>query len=193
MPELPTAIPLFINSSELMKILEHKDNENLRDIFNLAFQTGMRLGEILNLKWNCIDFKERLTTVANIETFTTKNKKERIIPMNDGLIEMLNWRKPRIISIVKCDFIFQETFGNKYDEGYVSKKFKEAVREAKLNDKIHFHTLRHSFASNQVQRGVSLYVVKELLGHESIQTTQIYSHLQKEDLIKAVALLNIVR
>jgi hypothetical protein len=56
MPKLPKAIPLFINSSELMKILEHTDNENLRDIFNLAFQTGMRLGEILNLRWNISEY-----------------------------------------------------------------------------------------------------------------------------------------
>ena len=193
MPKLPKAIPQFLTSSELEQILSKTENVDLKDLFFFAFQTGMRLGEILNLKWNCIDFKERLITVANTETFTTKNKKERIIPMNDSLIEMLSRRKPKIISIWKSDLVFQETFGNKYNEGYVSKKFKEAMREAKLNDNIHFHTLRHSFASNLVQRGVSLYVVKELLGHESIQTTQIYSHLQKENLSGAVALLNSAR
>ena len=191
MPKLPKAIPQFITSSELELILLKTEIEDLKDLFFFAFQTGMRLGEILNLRWNCIDFTERLITIANTETFTTKSKKERVIPMNEGLIEMLNRRKPKIISIGNNDFVFQETFGNKYDEGYVSKRFKEAVRDAKLNDKIHFHTLRHSFASNLVQRGVSLYVVKELLGHESIQTTQIYSHLQKENLSEAIALLNV--
>ena len=192
MPKLPKAIPLFLTLSDFTVIQSKTEREDLKDLFFFAFQTGMRLGEILNLRWNCIDFKERLITVANTETFTTKNKKERIIPMNDSLVEMLSRRKPKVISIGKSDYVFQETFGNKYDEGYVSKKFKEAVREAKLNDMIHFHTLRHSFASNLVQRGVSLYVVKELLGHESIQTTQIYSHLQKENLTEAIALLNTV-
>ncbi len=57
---------------------------------------------------------------------------------------------------------------------------KKSVRAAELNDKIHFHSLRHSFASNLVQKGVSLYVVKELLGHEDIKTTQIYSHFSKK-------------
>ena len=77
----------------------------------------------------------------------------------------------------------------KLNEDFISKQFKKSVRAAVLNDKIHFHSLRHSFASNLVQKGVSLYVVKELLGHEDIKTTQIYSHLQKENLMDAVNLL----
>jgi len=87
------------------------------------------------------------------------------------------------------DFIFNRYEGIKLNESYISKRFKRAVRSAKLNDDIHFHSLRHSFASALVQRGVSLYAVKELLGHEDIKTTQIYSHLQKENLSKAVNLL----
>jgi len=63
------------------------------------------------------------------------------------------------------------------------------LRKAKLNDDIHFHTLRHSFASILVHRGVSLYVVKELLGHEDIKTTQVYSHLTQVTLTKEVSLL----
>ena len=62
-------------------------------------------------------------------------------------------------------------------------------RSSNLSDKIHFHTLRHSFASILVQKGVSLYVVKELLDHEDLATTQIYSHLQKQNLKDAVNLL----
>ena len=79
--------------------------------------------------------------------------------------------------------------GIKLNEDYASKKFKVAVREAGLNDNIHFHTLRHSFASRLIQKGASVFVVKELLGHEDIKTTQIYSHLQTQDLIDAVKLL----
>jgi integrase/recombinase XerD len=71
----------------------------------------------------------------------------------------------------------------------INDKHKRISRAAKLNDDIHFHTLRHSFASNLVQRGVNLYVVKELLGHEDIKTTQIYSHLTQSSLSKAVCLL----
>ncbi len=72
---------------------------------------------------------------------------------------------------------------------HTSKQFKKAVRASNVNANIHFHSLRHSFASALVQRGVSLYAVKELLGHENIKTTQIYSHLQRENLLQAVNML----
>lgn len=63
------------------------------------------------------------------------------------------------------------------------------MRKSNLNDKIHSYSLRHSFASILVQRGISLYVVKELLGHKDPATTQIYSHLQQQNLRDAVNLL----
>ena len=110
--------------------------------------------------------------------------KERIIPIH-----------PRIASIVikpnskTDDFIFNRKSDIKFNEDFVSKQFKKALRAAKLNDDIHFHTLRHSFASNLVQRGVNLYVIKELLGHKDIKTTQVYSHLTQSSLSNAVCLL----
>ena len=64
---------------------------------------------------------------------------------------------------------------NVYRQEFISKKFKKAIRDAGLPDELHFHSLRHSFASILVQSGVSLYVVKELLGHASISTAQ-YIH-----------------
>ncbi|HZW40650.1 MAG TPA: tyrosine-type recombinase/integrase [Ignavibacteriaceae bacterium] len=95
----------------------------------------------------------------------------------------------QLISIKNDDYIFSKLKDVKLNEDYVSKQFKKAIRAAQLNDKIHFHTLRHSFASNLVQAGVSLYVVKELLGHSEINTTSIYSHLVADNLSSAVALL----
>jgi len=149
----------------------------------------MRLGEIINLKWNAVDLTAKTILVCNTEQFTTKSKKERIIPISKKIFDLLNRRIPKIISIKNDEYVFPKMKGIKYNEDYVSKSFKKAVRAAQLDDAIHFHTLRHSFASNLVQRGASIYVVKELLGHGDISTTQIYSHLQKENLVNAVNLL----
>ena len=150
----------------------------------------MRLGEILNLVWDCIDFNRKVITIKNINGFITKNKKERVIPMNNRLAELFLGRYQSSKLIDKNDYIFYRVIGVKLNEDYISKHFKKAVRAAGLSDDIHFHSLRHSFASNLIQKGASIYVVKELLGHESISTTQIYSHLQSENLSQAVGLLD---
>jgi len=110
--------------------------------------------------------------------------------MNDILSKLFLGRFESSKIQNKNNYIFYKVIGVKLNEDYVSKRFKRAVRSAGLSEDIHFHTLRHSFASNLIQKGASIYVVKELLGHESISTTQIYSHLQSENLTQAVNLLN---
>ena len=183
-PKVPKSNPVFISETELNLILDKTTNQNLKNIFTVAFYTGMRLSEILNMKSSWIDTQQNIISLKNSVDFTTKSKKERIVPIH-----------PRIASIVikpnskTDDFIFNRKSDIKFNEDYVSKQFKKALRAAKLNDDIHFHSLRHSFASNLVQRGVNLYVVKELLGHEDIKTTQIYSHLTQNSLTNAIQLL----
>ncbi len=187
-PKLSKSYPVFITENELLIIIANTSFQYLKDIFNVAFYTGLRLGELINMKWSWIDFNQNHIVVTCSDDFQTKSKKERIIPMS---------KKVRSILINRIqlglhnnnEFVFYHFKGRKLHQETISKQFKDAVRKANLNDKIHFHTLRHSFASMLVQRGVSLYVVKELLGHEDLSTTQIYSHLQKQNLMDAVNLL----
>ena len=188
-PKVAKNLPLFISEIEFDLIMGNTKQQYLKDLFLTAFYTGMRLGEIINMKWEWVDWKQNIITVMNSETFTTKSKKERIIPICSVLNNCLSNRIPKILSVNKKDFVFTNTPGIRLNENFVSKQFKKSVRAAGLDDKIHFHTLRHSFASNLAQRGVSLYVIKELLGHEDLSTTQIYSHLQSQNLRDAVNLL----
>ncbi|MFZ0456455.1 MAG: tyrosine-type recombinase/integrase [Ignavibacteriaceae bacterium] len=188
-PKVPKPFPTFINSNELQIIIDNTEREFLKPIFYTAFYTGMRLAEILNMKWSWIDFQNDIITVKCDKSFTTKNRKERIIPINSTLRSILLNHQPKIINITKAEFVFISSNGIKFNEDFISKQFKKAVRKAKLNDKIHFHSLRHSFCSNLVQKGVSLYKVKNLAGHQNFSVTQQYSHLQPEDLSQAVNLL----
>jgi len=190
LPKIPKSLPAFINYVELNAIVQDTKNRDLQDIFLTGFHTGMRLSEIINLKWSAINLSERSIIVQNNETFTTKSKKERMIPINDTLAMILNNRIPKVLNIKLDEYVFCKYPGVPYLKDYVSKNFKKVVRALKMSERIHFHTLRHSFASNLVQAGVSLYVVKEILGHEDLSTTQIYSHLQKENLISAVKVLD---
>src|SRR5690606_2361523 len=186
-PKVPKSFPVFISESELIIILNNTQMQLMKDIFTTAFYTGMRLGELGNMKWNWIDFSQNIITVKNSSEFNSKNKRERIIPIHQKVQTILKNRYQ--LGKFEDALVFTRYEGIKLNEDFVSKHFKKAVRAAKLNDKIHFHTLRHSFASALVQRGISLYAVKELLGHGNIKTTQIYSHLQKDNLREAVNLL----
>jgi site-specific recombinase XerD len=187
-PKTTNKIPIFISKEELNIILEKTEGELLKNFFTLAFHTGMRLAEITNMKWNWIDIINKSIKIKNDNSFTTKSKADRIIPMNDTIFNLLQQQRGYIHHLEK-DYIFYRVLGIKLNEDFVSKQFKKAVRKAKLNEAIHFHTLRHSFASSLVQKSVPLYFIKELLGHSSITTTEIYSHVKKEDLAKAVNLL----
>ena len=188
-PKIAKSFPVFISFSEFQLILNNTKDDYLKNIFTTAFYTGMRLGELLNMKWSWIDFEQNIIKVQCTDTFTTKSKKERIIPISSTLRILLTTQFPKVIDLDKNNFVFTRVSGIKLNEDFISKQFKKSVRAAGMDDKIHFHTLRHSFASMLVQRGVSLYVVKELLGHEDLSTTQIYSHLQKQNLMDAVNLL----
>ena len=188
-PKVFQKLPVFISEEELKQIIEKTKEDVLKDLFTTAFYTGMRLGELVHMKWSWIDMMENQILIQCSESFTTKSMKGRVIPVSSNLKNVFIKRKPMIININKSDYVFCRIYGARLNENYVSKKFKEYVRAAKLDENIHFHTLRHSFASLLVQRGVSLYVVKELLGHEALSTTQIYSHLQQQNLRDAVNLL----
>ncbi len=187
LPKLPKNHPAFISYIEFQQILDNTNSLLLKDFFTIAYFSGLRLSELTNLKWAAIDLNTRIIKVQNSETFTTKNKKERIIPTNDRVHKILINCFPKIFS--HNQYLFAKNSNEKLNEDYISKQFKKSVRKAGLPEAFHFHSCRHSFASNLVQKNVSLYVVKELLGHEDLKTTQIYSHLQNENLFQAVNLL----
>ena len=87
-------------------------------------------------------------------------------------------------------YVFCKGKGVKFTGDYFSKRFKSACIKAGIDKSIHFHSLRHSFASNLAQKGVSIYKIKELLGHSSISTTEIYSHLNLDSLREAIKTLD---
>ena len=187
-PKVAKSFPAYISVAELILILSKTDDQLLKDIFITAFYTGMRLNELLSMQWNWIDFSREVITIKNSNDFNTKNKIERVIPIHPKIKKILQAHL-QICNQSKTSFIFYRKPGIKLNGEFISKQFKKAVRSAELNDNIHFHSLRHSFASALVQRGISLYAVKELLGHENIKTTQIYSHLQKNNLSQVVNLI----
>jgi len=183
--KLPEKQPLFFSESEFRELLKATPTERMRFLIEFAFNTGMRQSEILSLRWNQIDFKNQFVNLDN-RTAVTKSKKVRTIPLNLRCLQMLTE-----LNINKSgDFVFTDAAGKQYKADHVIHQFKKYVLRAGLNPGLHFHSLRHSFASLLVQKGVSLFFVSKLLGHSNTKTTEIYSHIRQSDLKDVVNLLN---
>lgn len=187
-PKPNKPLPATINNEELNQILSITAKQDLKDIFVILYNTGMRINELLNLYWQDVDLSNRLIKISNKANFTTKNKKERLIPVNNTVYNILIKKQSEKIRQA-TEYIFNKN-GFKYNSEYISKEFKKAVRTAGLNERIHLHSIRHSFCSNLVNKNISLYTIKELAGHNNIATTQIYSHLDNSVLRDAVNLLD---
>ena len=170
-------------AQELNKIISVEEDKTLADLYLLLFHTGLRRNEALFLDWDDVNLEIKTIKVRNKDGFTTKNQKERTIPINDTVYNLLTSIENN------SDYVFNKD-GERLNSFFVSKRFKRCVRILNLDERIHLHSLRHSFASNLAQRGVNLYVIQKLLGHSKITTTQIYSHLRTEDLVKAINELN---
>jgi site-specific recombinase XerD len=181
---IPENNPVFINKKELELIVSKEPNQTLALLYRFAFYSGMRLSEITHLTFESdVNIKAKLIHVKNKDSFTTKSKRERVIPISKSLKKILKSVKG------KEGLVFSNN-GSRFKPDYVSKSFKKCVLASGLNNKIHFHSTRHAFASNLAQKGVSLTVIQKLLGHSKITTTQIYSHLRNEDLVKAIKVLD---
>ena len=174
---VPEQIPLHFTREDFQKLVSVIKERWIKEVLIFAALTGMRQGEILSLRWGQVDLSRRTVTVQSNATFRTKHGKTRIVPLNNALVTMLSAKQPESAD----EFVF--THNNKpIYRNFLIRKLKRYVRMLGLDDRLHFHSLRHTFATWLVQDGVSLYEVQKLLGHSSIAVTQVYSHLQPEQL-----------
>jgi len=170
------SIPVFIKKEELPILIDGIKDNWLRDIVVFAIMTGMRLGELLNLNWSDVNFGANTILVRDSDVYRVKGGKSRIVPLNSTAIEILSHKRK------DEGLIFKGKLGNRANPNFVSKKFRLVIRSLGLDRKLHFHSLRHTFASLLVMNGTSLYQVQKLLGHSSSRVTEIYAHLQNSEL-----------
>jgi integrase len=178
---VPEKQPTYLSKVEFQKLLAEIKEQWFKDLIVVAVYTGLRRGELLNLSWTDIDLGRKLIFIQSSGTHRTKFGKRRTIPMSENVVGILQRRALNR----KTNFIFWN--GRKrWTDNSVSHKFKLAVRSSGINPDVHFHSLRHTFASWLVQEGVSLYEVQKLLGHSDIIVTQVYSHIHPETLHSTV-------
>jgi len=173
---IPEKSPRFLSTDEFGRLLQVIHDHQMRSIVLLAVSTAMRLGEILSLRWENIDLERGFIHLRNREDFVLKGKRKRSIPLNNTALRVLA-NIPR-----RSDFVFSGKNSFPLSVSTVSRRFKKYVRRAKLSEEIHFHTLRHTGATWLIEINVPISYVKEILGHASISTTQIYAHCTSDHL-----------
>jgi integrase len=172
---VPENKPLYLSQENISLILETIDDQYFRTIILFAYLTGCRLEEILHVDWSDIDLSSGVLMIRNKKDFTVKSKKERGIPLHALLIEALTNLERRSETL-----IFTDLNGRKFRSQYISKKFKKVIRKLKIDDAVHFHTLRHTYATHLIQAGVNIYEVSRFLGHSSVTVTEVYAHANPE-------------
>ncbi len=152
---------------------------HLKPILVVALNTGMRKGEVFKLKWQNVDFDKK-----EIKITESKSGRERRIPINSVLFSLLNAHKAQD---GQSEYVFTNPdTGEPYTR--IKRAFSTACERAGIED-LRFHDLRHTFATRLVRRGVDLVIIKELMGHASIVTTQRYLHSQASEKLQAVETL----
>ena len=172
-------LPIVLSKEEVNKMFEATLNLKHRLVLMFLYYAGIRVNEAVNLKWEDIDFQR-----GTIHLKTAKGEKERVVFFHEKLksfIEYFNLRKEGIV--------FISNFGKKYDGRTVQLIVRNASRKAGVSKKATPHTLRHSFATHLLEAGADIRHIQKLLGHASLQTTQIYTHVANKDIKKLADLL----
>ncbi len=184
-PKFEKRLPDFLYEEEVKKLLEaneEKDKFSLRDkaIMELIYATGMRLREIERVNIGDIDFSTQTVRVFG------KGGKIRILPIGDvafkKLNEYLKERRKKGERFTMTTPLFINKNGTRLSGRSIARIIKKRAKEAGFFKNIHPHVFRHSFATHLLNGGADLRVVQELLGHSSLSTTQVYTHITKSRL-----------
>ena len=181
-PKIEKKLPKYLNFEETERLLNAFDNNNYIGIRNsaimeLLYSTGIRVSELTNIKLNDISNSNRTINV------TGKGNKERIVYFGSRCKELLDkYLKTSYydLNVNNLDYLFLSKTGKKINDREVRKIMDAAANIAGIKMKISPHVLRHTFATHMLQDGADLRSVQELLGHENLSTTQIYTHLTNE-------------
>ena len=162
-------LPIVLSRKEIKNIIETIKNPKHKLIISLTYGAGLRISEAINLKIKDIDLEE-----LTIHLKDAKGKKDRITIFPEKIKTDL---RNLITDKNSDDHIFESERGGKLTERTAQKIFKNALQKTDIKKNATFHSLRHSFATHLLENGVDVRYVQELLGHQNIRTTQVYTQV----------------
>ncbi len=189
-PKLKRTLPDFLSFAEIEKILSEIDlstpeGGRNKAIIETMYSSGLRVSEVVNLKLSQLYFDVGFIRVVG------KGNKERLVPIGSSAIKYVNLYRHNIrvhlpVQTGEEDFLFLNRRGRHLTRVMIFLIIKDLVKKAGITKTISPHTFRHSFATHLIEGGADLRAVQEMLGHESITTTEIYTHLDREFLRKTL-------
>jgi len=190
-PVVGEHLPEFLTPQEVDMLKEAVDvskpeGHRNRAIIEVLFSCGLRVSELVNLKWSQVYKEERFLRIMG------KGSKERLVPISDLALKEIGyyrpWRDAQKIKAGEEDYVFLNNRGSHLTRTMILIMLKKLAGEAGIKKTISPHTLRHSFATALLEGGADLRVIQALLGHESIGTTEIYTHLSMQTLREEILL-----
>ena len=189
MPRLEKRLPEVLTVEEIDAMIAHIDmskpeGHRNRAIIEMLYGSGLRVSELVNLRLSDMYLQEGYMRI------TGKGSKQRLVPVSPVAVEWFKyWMQDRSALDIKpeaIDIAFVNRYGRQLTRAMIFTIIKTLAREAGIQKTISPHTLRHSFATHLLQNGADLRIIQQLLGHESISTTEIYTHVDIHDLREAV-------
>ncbi len=185
-PKLEKKLPTVLSIEEVLKLLDTLDsstpyNQRNQAMIELMYATGLRVSELVSLKLTDLHLTNKMIST------TGKGNKERIVPINDYASKILrNYiieARPKLVIPSRDEgYVFLNNQGTAISRQSFFLILKEIAKKAGISKEISPHTLRHSFATHLLEAGTDLRLIQEMLGHEDISTTQIYTHLSNKKL-----------
>jgi len=183
-PKKAFQLPKALNTHEVKRLFEVTSNLKHNTILKLCYGMGLRQSEIINLKINHIDSKNMSVLISR-----GKGKKDRYVNLPQSMLEQLRnyYReyKPK-------DYLFEGQYGGQYSSRSIQQVFKQSLINAKISKKVGIHSLRHSYATHLLENGTDIRFIQELLGHNSIKTTLVYTHVSDKTIRKIISPLDML-
>ena len=182
-PKKSHLLPTVLSNEEIINILRCTKNLKHRAIIAMIYSAGLRISELINLQLSQIDIQRRQIIIKN-----SKGRKDRnIILANSCIPLMLNY-----LNTYKPNLFFAEGKpSEKYSQESIRAFLKRSCKAANITKTVTPHTLRHSYATHLLENGIDLRYIQELLGHSKPETTMIYTHVSKKDLLRIESPLDI--
>lgn len=172
--------PMAMSPEDFTTMLMEVEDLQLQKFYRVLVLTGMRRGELLYLTWENVDFDNRTIHIESSAMYRVKGGAGRSLPITNEVEKILK-------SLERNDpYVFMDERAKPYHEDYITKKFKKAIRDAELDGRYHLHCLRHTFATWLAASGVPMVVIKELLGHAYLKTTEAYTKIPTNEMRKAL-------